>query len=292
METDVEGVVATGPAGAPPRDRRRPWYRRPRRIAALALLLLAAGCAALFSIAWSRRGAQEVEVDEAVEDYRARESDDAGASGFLLPPAGVYAYAAAGSEHLSFLDSRQEWGATVPATVTHPSGCWTLHIAYSSHHWQEWDLCPNGTRLEETGGRTFQSFDFVAFTESVTVELTCSPPGVAIDTEARPGDSWEQSCSGTGEDGARTVSSGTNTFLGVEDVRVGDEVVETYRYRAERTISGDQDGRERFEAWYSTRDGMLVKGTRSVEVRSPSPIGDVTYTEDGWFALSGLTPRR
>lgn len=287
----IADAAAPQPAGATPGDRRPPWYRRPRWIATLALLLVVASCTAVFSIAWSRRGAEEVKVEEAIEDYRARGSDDAGASGFLLPPAGVYAYAAAGTEHLSFLDSRQEWGATVPATVTHRSGCWTLRIAYSSHHWQEWDFCPNGTRLEETGGRTFQSFDFVAFTESVTVELTCSPPRITIDTEAEPGDAWEQSCSGASEDGTRTVSSGTNTFLGVEDVRVGDELVETYRYRAERTISGDQDGQERFETWYSTRDGMLVKGTRSVEVRSPSPIGDVTYTEEGSFALSDLTPR-
>lgn len=288
----LEDVAATEPPGATPGDHRRPWYRRPRWIATLVLLLLVAGCAAAFSIAWSGRGAEEVKVEDAIEDYRAGGSDGAGASGFLLPPAGVYSYAAAGTEHLSFLDSNQEWGATVPATVTHRSGCWTLRIAYSSHHWQEWDFCPNETQLEETGGRTFQSFDFVAFTESVNVELTCSPPGVTIDTEAEPGDSWEQSCSGASEDGSRTVSSGTNTFLAVEDVRVGDEVVETYRYRAERTISGDQDGEERFETWYSTRDGMLVKGTRSVEVRSPSPIGDVTYTEEGSFTLSGLTPRR
>jgi hypothetical protein len=37
---------------------------------------------------------------------------------------------------------------------------------------------------------------------------------------------------------------------------------------------------------------MLVKGTRSVEVRSPSPIGTVTYTEEGSFALTSLEPRR
>ncbi|GIU88187.1 MAG: hypothetical protein KatS3mg009_2702 [Acidimicrobiia bacterium] len=270
----------------------RPWYRRPRRVGALVAAALLAGAAVAFALAWRGRGAEEADVGEAVEEYRRHREEGDASGGFLLPAAGVYAYAAQGTERLSFLDTRQEWGATLPATVTHAAGCFTLRIDYSTHHWQEWDLCPRGARLEETGGRTFQRFDFVAFEESVLVELTCSPPGVTIDTTAEPGDSWTQTCRGVTGDGTETVSSGPNTFVGVETVRVGALEVETYRYRADRTIGGDREGRERFETWYSTRDGMLVKGTRSVEVRSPSPIGTVTYTEEGSFALTSLEPRR
>ena len=40
-----------------------------------------------------------------------------------------------------------------------------------------------------------------------------------------------------------------------------------------------------------TADGMPVRNERRVEVASPSPIGDVTYTEEGRWQLDSITPR-
>jgi hypothetical protein len=286
---DLDLAKPSGPeapgATRPARDLRR-------RAALLAFAGAALVGGAWFVAAWSGRGAEPASVDDAVEEFRRDHATADAGAGILRPVAGVYTYAAAGTERLSFLDTTQRWGDTMPATVAHTGECWRLRIEYSSHHWQEWDLCPVDGRLEESGGRTFQSFDFVVFSESDTVEFTCDPRGVVVRTEAAAGETWEQTCSGSGTRGTTTVSSGTNTYVGLETVRIGARNVEAYRYRSERVIGGDQQGAETFESWYATTDGMLLRGTRALEVRSPSPIGDVTYTEVGSFVLTALEPAR
>jgi hypothetical protein len=69
-------------------------------------------------------------------------------------------------------------------------------------------------------------------------------------------------------------------------------VVPAYHYRVERTLSGSQTGSERYDMWYSVLDGLPVKTDRQVVVHSPSPIGTVTYTEQGNYTLTSLTPQR
>ena len=273
---------------------RRPWYRRPRRVVALVALLALALGGVLFARSWSERGAEEASTEDAIQRYREQEGAGDGASGFLRPAAGVYEYEASGTERLSLLETTQRWGPTMPATVRHePDGCWVLRIEYSTNHWQELTACPTETELLEDGGRTFQSFDFVAFTVGDTNVFTCEPRGVMIRIDAQPGDRWSQSCDGRSEQrGTKVTSAGPNTFLGVEELDIGGTTVGALHYRSERTLSGDQTGGETTHSWYSVTDGMLLRSTHDVRVASPSPIGDVVYTERGEFQLTSRTPQR
>lgn len=270
------------------------WYRRPRWIALLAVgIALGVGVVA-FAIAWSNRGGKEVSTRDVVERYRRNPGAGDGSGGFLRPEPGVYRYRASGTEKLSVASTEQQWGPTMPATVTHRSnGCWSLRVEYSTNHWQEQRYCPDASTLLDVGGKVFQKFDFGAFSVTDTSVFTCDPPSEVIRVGAAPGDGWAASCTGRSTDrDTEVTSAGTNTFVGVEDVDVGGTTVRAFHYRLQRTLSGDQTGTEDTHDWYASTTGLLVRSTRNTRVASPSPLGDVIYTEQGEFRLTSLTPRR
>lgn len=259
-------------------------------VVVVAVAVVAAGVVAVR--AWSGRGGREVPLEEAVRRLRARGA--AGGRGFLRPAVGVYEMRGGGTERLSLLDTSQAWGPRVPMTVRRlPDGCWRLRLAYNTNHWQEWDRCVRRVGLVEVAGRTFQRFDFVAATVSDRIEFRCRPPVVTIRVAAEPPASWPARCEGhSPARGTRTVSAGRNRFLGLTRVRVGDDEVPAYRYRQIRTITGDQEGRERTDLWLSALDALPLRLERDLEVRSPSPLGPVVYTERGSLKLRRLQPVR
>lgn len=271
-----------------------PWYRRPRWLVLIGVAVVLVAAAIAFAIAWSNRGAEEVATRDVVERYRKDNRAGDGTGGFLRPEAGVYEYRAAGTERLSIGSTEQQWGPTMPATVEHRSnGCWSLRIEYSTNHWQEQRYCPDDETLLDVGGTVFQKFEFVAFSVTDKSIFTCDPPSVVIRVEAVPGDSWSASCTGKStQRDTRVTSAGTNTFVGIDDIEVDGETVRAFHYRLQRTLSGDQTGTEDTHDWYSTTNGLLLRSTRNTRVASPSPIGDVVYTEEGEFHLTSVTPRR
>jgi hypothetical protein len=269
---------------------------RRRRIVALVVgaVLLAAVVAGL--VLWIGRGADEVRVDDVLDRYRS--TDPTGttapeqAAGLRRPPPGVYTYDATGSERLSVLDTAQEWGPTMPATVTHSAdGCWTLRLDYNTNHWREQEMCPQEGRLVERRSSGYQAFDFGVLVENTTVS-DCEPPDLVLRLDADPGDSWTTHCEGSSpEQGTTIVSDGTNTFVGVEELRIGGRTVRALHQRLQRTLSGDQQGTQDDHLWYAEADGLLLRAELSIRAETPSPVGSVTYTESGEFQLTSLEPR-
>jgi len=269
----------------------RHWYRRPRWIALMVVLALLVAVGIPFGIAWSNRGAKEASVNDAITKFRKQHG--ATDAGFLRPAAGVYMFNGTGTEKLSLLSTTQQWGPRIPVTVTtDKNGCWTFRIDFSTNHWQSIDFCRKGRTLQQAGDRTFQSFDFVATTVSDTNDTTCSPPIDRVRIDAKPGAKWKVGCDGRSESrGTKFRAAGTDQFVRLETIMVGKDAVPAYRYRVERTITGSQTGTERYDMWYSVADGMPVRTNRQVVVHSPSPIGTVTYTENGSYTLTALQPK-
>lgn len=291
---DSTEAAGTDPT-QPPQPKKRPWYKRKKLVIPLVILVvLSIGGVAFYFVAWRHRGAEEASVSEAVEKFR--DEGQGGQADFLSPAPGVYTYEGTGTEKLSVLGTSQQWGPRLPSTVTRgDDSCWTWRIDYSTNHYQEVHYCPEGRVLQEVSGITYQSFDFVAFSVGDLNEFTCEPRADTIRVDAEPGDTWDQSCDGKSKDrGTRVTSAGTNEFVGIEDVKVGDDEVPAYRYKSERELTGDQTGTEKTESWYAVRDGLLLKTTRNLRVASPAPppLGDVIYTEEGTYTLSSLTPQR
>ncbi len=269
----------------PPPRRRWPWV-----LGAIALVLAVGG--GVIAYAWGGRGADEASVSDALSRFR--RSDDQGTAGFLQPEPGVYTYRGSGTETLSILGVEQDWGPRVPATVSKTSPrCWRLGIEYSTNHRQEFDYCARGSTLVEMGGRTAQRFDFGVTKVDDLTEFSCTPPGVAIRVEAVPGDRWKQTCTGgSKQQGTTVTSSGFNRYLGIRRMKVGGQEIEAFAYRVDRRLSGDQSGTERNELWFAVGSGLPVRYVRNAHVDSPSPIGSVTYAEQGTLTLATLHPRR
>ncbi len=258
-------------------------------LAAIVVVLVAIGV-----IVWVTRGPDEVSTDEAIERFRGEgngEVEPASDARLELPEPGVYTYAADGSESLSVLGTTQAWGPTMPATITHEDdGCWRLRIDYSTHHWRSQLLCAEAGDLVEREGSTYQAFDFGVLIEN-TGAFTCDPPHVLMRSDADVGDEWRVRCEGTSaEQGTTVTTAGTNTYLGTETLRIDGRPVEAHHYRQDRTLSGDQTGTQEDHQWYSVETGLLLRARSSVEAVSPSPIGDVTYTESGEYTLTSLRP--
>jgi hypothetical protein len=241
-------------------------------------------------VLYVRSGAREVTVDEVTAPTG---STLPTTPAVLRPEQGVYAYEGSGADRLDKPPKEQTQGPQIPGTVTHrEDGCWTLRMDYSSNHWQTWVYCPRPDGgLDEKGGETYQRWDFGAFAFDSLSTFTCSD-AVTIRGDQEPGDTWEQTCSGTSSstDG-EAVSSGPYTFVGAETLAVGGEEVPALRYRRERTMSGAQRGTERSEVWFAAETGMPLRNERSITASTDTVIGEVTYTEQAEFRLTSLTPR-
>jgi len=284
-DSDVRPGGKQGPS-------RRHWFGRLRWIVLLIVAAVVVGGAVPFAIAWAHRGAKEASIENAVDKFR--KSHGASTAGFLRPASGVYTFVGTGTEKLSLLATTQHWGPRIPVTVIEDTNrCWTFRVDYSTHHWQSVRYCANGRVLQETGETTFQTFDFVAFKAGDTNDSVCNPPIDRIRVDAKPGSEWRVACDGRSESrGTKFHGAGTDTFIGIEQLRVGSELIPAYHYSVDRTLSGSQSGFERYDMWYSVLDGLPLKTDRHVTVKSPSPIGAVTYTENGTYALASLTPER
>jgi hypothetical protein len=102
---------------------------------------------------------------------------------------------------------------------------------------------------------------------------------------------WDQSCDGTNSEVAGvTTSAGPYTFVGEETLRVDGVDVRVHHYRQDRRLSGSQTGEQHREIWIALTTGLPLRAERSTSVQSSSPVGDITYTEQGWWQVQSATP--
>lgn len=231
-------------------------------------------------------------IDAAVDDFRGGTTSTPSES--RQPAVGVYSATGEGHGSLSVPPLSQDDGSPLPVTVTAgEAGCWTLRVDYNTAHWQTWDFCADSpTSLVEHGGQTFQRWVVGPTTIDNLSTFTCDPPAFAMAIDLTPGTSWDASCSGTNTQAAgTTTSAGPYTYVGAEDIRIGTSTITVQRYHQARTLSGAQVGEESAELWIEPATGLPVRTERTLDVRSGSPIGDITYREQGWWQLDALTPR-
>ena len=264
-----------------------------RALVGLALVVVVLGGLGVWR--WNQRGPERASIDDATQRFRSS-STAAHAESPNAPAEGVYVVSGTGSERLSFLDTAQQQGPSMPATITSATpGCWTLKIEYNSFHAQQRTFCAVDELLLERGGTTDQRFDFAAFTQSEHSDVVCDPPAVLYDADtATQGHTWPLSCRGTSQTTDSTMrSEGETMFVGRETLTVGGAAITTLHYRQEITFRGDQTGSQIEDFWLAADNWLPVRNERSIRVVSPAPepIGSVTYTEEGSWQLTALTPR-
>jgi hypothetical protein len=295
MTSSSTPTIAADPArpGAPGeagRHRHRGWLVPTAVVGGLACLAVVV-LAATFLL---RDEPGTKPLGEAVEEFRESGPATSGTGGIGLPAAGVYLAIGEGSGRLSFPPLAQRDGDTMPVTLTHGSdSCWTLTVDFNEVHRQTWDYCtdPSGSTVVETGGQTFQRWDLGATTLDNTSTFGCTPPVLAHAVAAEVGSTWDQVCVGTNSDVAGTTrTAGTYTFVADEQLVIDGVEVDVHRYRQAREITGAQTGHQQTEIWIETASGMPVRAERNVRVDSESPVGTITYSEQGWWQLSSMEP--
>lgn len=258
-----------------------------------AVIVVAVGVVAvLFAM---REEPEARSVDDALEDFRSEDEDSgATADAAATPAPGVYELAGEGREAISFPPVEQADGATMPMTVTaaDESDCYSVRIDYNEAHWQDWNLCRDGDRIMEHGGHTYQQWDLGAAQVENLSTFVCDPPILFLDFDKDAGHAEQRSCAGTNDavEGT-TITSGIDTHVGRVTLTVGDEELEAIHITQDHEISGAQSGTNRNEYWFRASDGLPLRGIRSSNIDSDSPVGTVTYTEDGTWDLVSTTPQ-
>lgn len=256
-----------------------------------AVAVIAAVVIALLFVVREDPGAKS--VTQAVEEFRTGEGQSHGGAGPARPAAGVYAAMGDGRAELSFPPLSQRDGPEIPLTVQHDAdGCWIVKVDYNEAHWQNWQYCRDESgRMFERGGQTYQRWDLGATKIENTSTFVCDPPSLVIDPAAQPAASWPQSCTGTNtQTQGTTTSAGNSTFIGVEPITIGNGVVSALHYRQQSTISGSQTGEQTVDTWFTADSGLPVRVERTARIDSSSPVGSITYTEDGRWQLQSLDP--
>ena len=234
--------------------------------------------------------------DDALDDFRSSRSNqsDGSVAAVNRPPSGVYLADAAGKMSISFPPTAQNYGATAPVTIRYDGeNCWSTTVDFNSAFQQQWDYCITEDIFTEVRNRTTTRWDLGAMAITNTAIFECSPPGEILRATTRTGDRTTHECIGHSDEiSGTTVSTVTFEALGPETVTIGDRSVSTHRLRETDVLTGPQRGTTVIDYWYATSDMLLIKMERHVDIRTDSPVGDITYKEDGGWTLSSLDPTR
>lgn len=230
-------------------------------------------------------------VDEALLEFR--EANPAFDVTLQQPLPGVYEATGAGSASLSFPPASQKYGAVVPVTISPTSAnCWLTKVDFNSAYSQQWNYCIENGVLTEHGNVTTTRWDLGALSPTNVATFRCEPPGEIVRPEFTVGAKVNYRCIGTSSEiSGETISDVTFEALGREMLMIGSENVEAFHFREIDALTGPQNGTTQIDYWYDTKNLLLLKLVRTVSLRTDSPVGDITYKENGEVTLLTRIPR-
>lgn len=235
-------------------------------------------------------------LDDALAEFRAGDPTAVESIGVFVqrPPSGVYTAAGNGRASIDFPPTSQSYGATVPVIVrADADGCWTTEVDFNDAFRQTWHHCVIDGDVVERSSRTSTRWDLGVMTIDEHADFVCDPPGVIIRAGERRAEVSRYSCVGTSDaiDGS-TTSDVSYSMVGAESVDVGGTMVPAFHYVEVDTLTGAQRGTTTIEYWYAIESFLLVRMERDIALRTDSPVGSVTFTENGSWQLQSLDPRR
>ncbi|HLX88035.1 MAG TPA: hypothetical protein VKR22_06225 [Acidimicrobiales bacterium] len=288
-ESTPELTAPAKGAGSP----RRRWPRRVLLVVSVVVVVVL-GVSAYFFTAYQWRthpGAKT--VSSALHSFHGSgSSGDPGVSAFGVPQAGVYTMQGEGSGHISAPPNSQVDGSVMPVTVTHlASGCWSWRVDFNVAHWEDYVFCPSASGLLEPSNRNFQAWDFGALSVTNLATVTCPEHTLVMAREPKPGMVTSWACPERNTATGPGVSYTTGRVVGPRTLSVGGVPVLTVEQQQTGTLSGTQSGTVTSEWWFNAATGMPIRVERHIVVHSASPIGTITYTEDGSGQLASVFPR-
>ncbi|MGD0380483.1 MAG: hypothetical protein ABSC30_10915 [Acidimicrobiales bacterium] len=279
-----------------PRTQPGPSFAHRHRVAlivATVIVTVVASAAGIFVYEWNHSGPHQVSFATAYQRFRSGATGALVDPGTLRPHDGVYSYRGSGHEHISLPPKSQVEGPGIPGTVKYQSdGCWVWRLDYSDSHWQNATFCARAGNLVEVARAGWYRWNLVTLSIADTGTYNCSPE-IAIPAVLHVGQRFPFSCTGTSspiKTGVVTMR-GTNRYVGPQTLRIGGTDVPTLHFREVSTFTGGQWGTNVSDIWFSTVNGLPVKGTWTTKVSSPTFLGTSTLTGGASFTLKSLTPR-
>jgi hypothetical protein len=267
------------------------------------------------------RGARDVTVDDAVEQFRhaasepsttaapdatarpeaerAKDTDkraepaaaaatpegagaEPAAEPFEIPQEGVYTYATEGYEQTDALSGQRHDYPSETAVTIRKGGCgWTSRWAPLRERWEENEIC------EKPAGSFMARYTMhhEFFQRGVTDQFTCD--GYVQRPDVKAGESWTFGCKSKG-----TTGTSTNTVVGFETITVDGTAVKTVHMRYAITAKGDNEGTIVQDRWLGLEPRSLVRLTQKADLKVASPFGKVNYAERFRIDLTSLEPKR
>jgi CRP-like cAMP-binding protein len=206
------------------------------------------------------------------------------APAFRTPAPGVYTYATSGEESISLAGARHTYPETTHAVVTTTEGCgWHVEHRVIEEHTDIHDRCTTAEAVSVLARGSEVEF----FGQRDSLVYNCDPPAQLLGIGVEPGTTSAGSCaSGDGEGEARY----SGVVVGLEQLTIGGEPVDTVHIRARYELSGRANGTSSVDWWLHAETGLTVREERTVDTRARAVWGDVRYQEDATFELLSLTP--
>jgi len=231
-------------------------------------------------------------VGSAVQKFRSSTTTGNAATDLVGPVPGVYQATGHGTEQINFPPNSQSDGKVMPITITALSGgCWRWHLDYNTAHWHEYEFCNDKGSLLLVAQRNYQRWDFGAIKVTNLGSYTCKPPAPVMTTGAHPGQRFEHHCTGTNTAvrGASDVE-GPVIMGATVTMDIGGQRVRAVRQTRVEQLSGAQTGSVTEQWWFDAKTGLPLRAERTYRIVSASPLGKITYTENGWWQLRSLEP--
>lgn len=277
-----------------------PLRRRSSRVAVGAIAVAVAvgiGAVGVLATLWFTRespGARSLE--DALEEFRRGDPtaiEDLGAV-VQRPNAGVYLATGSGRASIDFPPTSQSYGATIPVIVRlDGTDCWATEVDFNDAFRQTWHHCTAAGDVVEHASRTSTRWDLGVMTIDENADFVCDPPGVIIRSGERRSEVSRYTCTGTSDAIEGTTTSEVEySMVGAESIAIDGTVVPTFHYIEVDTLTGAQRGTTTIDYWYAIESFLLVRMERSIRLRTESPVGAVTYSENGSWQLESLRPLR
>lgn len=199
-----------------------------------------------------------------------------------------------GGEPSGFLvDLEQPQGPAMTATVTYlEDGCWEFRIEMSEFRSDLTTMCPTSDGgLQKKRELQTQLWDVpgIGIVENFS-DVDCEQ-GDLVRPGMQPDDSWTHLCGGVNSAvEGDYFSNASYRFVAEETLDVGGETVEVYHLEENRQISGSSEGEMLVSWWFAKSDFRPMKSERTVSVVTDSDFGAISYTEEGDWLSSGLSP--
>lgn len=319
---------ATRSDKAAPANRKRPpvvpqrtveaprFFRRNsvRLIGAALALFVVAGIA---GAAYLTRGAHEVSVDQAVDDFRTAPKVDitaetpapsaqpatakkakvatgvapaqpskkaaapSSAAAFGPVEEGVYVYETQGYEQTDALSGQRHDYPSETSMTFKKDGCgWVTRWQPLSERWEESEFCDTAAGMKMKRYTMYHEF----FRRGQREDFACD--GYVHKKADKPGDTWTFACKSP-----QSTATSKTTVIGYEDLKVDERVVRTIHIRYDITASGANRGKLVQDRWLLDSPRRMVRLVQTADLVTDSPFGPVGYKESLKLDLKSLSPR-